>query len=236
MCTPLHDRLAGTGAARGSDRGLESAVPLRRFLPGLGKASVPWLFEGLLIVFSVALGFWVSQLQQARADRELGARVLASVHEELEHNLAVLDPYVGMHRTWTDALSKAAAAPGTQAAFDVLQATRPALPRGAATPFPSLRRSAWDAALSGGAIRLLDHDVAASLSDVYRRQQVVDDNVGRLANGALGAAATFDPASRAASVRLLWLTLADIQSAEEFLANGYREHLSVVRAAAQRGR
>lgn len=39
----------------------------------------------------------------------------------------------------------------------------------------------------------------------------------RLAKGALSSAATFDPASRAASVRLLWLTLADIQAAEQML-------------------
>ena len=39
----------------------------RRFLPTFGKSAVPWLLEGLLIVFSVVLGFWVSQLQSARA-------------------------------------------------------------------------------------------------------------------------------------------------------------------------
>ena len=66
---------------------------------------MPWLLEGLLIVFSVVLGFWVSQLQSARADRELAARVLTSVHDEIAHNGALLDPYVGMHRTWMDALA-----------------------------------------------------------------------------------------------------------------------------------
>ncbi|MEO5821357.1 MAG: hypothetical protein ABIT71_12710 [Vicinamibacteraceae bacterium] len=209
---------------------------LRRILPTFGKAAVPWLLEGLLIVFSVVLGFWVSQLQGARADRELGVRVLASVHEEVEHNVALLQPYIRMHRTWTEALAKAPSESGPQAAFDVFIAVRPPLPAGAATPFPSLRRSAWDAALSGGAIRFLDHDVAAALSDIYRRQQIVDDNIARLATGALGATATFDPASRTPSVRLLWLTVADITSAEEVLAAGYGRHLPGVRAAVERGR
>jgi hypothetical protein len=207
-------------------------VPLRHVLPRIGKAALPWALEALLIVFSVALGFWVSQLQQSRGDRELKARVLASLQQELEHNAAVLEPYVAMHRTWTEAMTKAATEPGDRAAFDVFFARRPTLPPGANTPFPSLRRSAWDAALSGGAIRLVDHDVAENLSDVYRRQELVEANVQRLANGVLGAASTFDPASRTASVRLLWLTLADIQSAEAILLQAYRQHLPAMRAAA----
>lgn len=108
-----------------------------------------------------------------------------------------------MHRAWMAALTKEAVEPGTAAAFDVFLATRPALPAGAATPFPSLRRSAWDAAVS---------------------------------SGPLGAAATFDPANRKPSVRLLWLTLADIESAETLLLAGYRQHVPVLRGAAGRDR
>ncbi len=85
-----------------------------------------------------------------------------------------------MHGAWTDSLAKEAAESGTQSAFDVFMRVRPPLPA-SGTPFPVLRRSAWDAALAGGTIRLLDHDVAAALSGVYRWQQAVDDNVQRLA-------------------------------------------------------
>ena len=42
-------------------------MSFRQALPGLGKASLPWLLEGLLIVFSIVLGFWVSQWQPAIA-------------------------------------------------------------------------------------------------------------------------------------------------------------------------
>lgn len=207
----------------------------RRFLPTFGKSALPWLFEGLLIVFSVVLGFWVSQLQGARADRDTAARVLASVHEEIEHNAALLAPYVGMHGTWTDALAKEAAESGTQSAFDVFMRLRPPL-QANGTPFPVLRRSAWDAALAGGTIRLLDHDVAAALSSVYRWQQVVDDNVQRLARGPFVAASTFDPGSRTPSLRMLWLTMADIQSSEALLAAEYRRHAPALRAAVDRAR
>lgn len=208
---------------------------LRRLLPTFGKSALPWLLEGLLIVFSVVLGFWVSQLQGARAERDTAARVLASVHEEIEHNLALLTPYIGMHGTWTAALKKEAAEPGTQSAFDVFMRTRPPRPANG-TAFPVLRRSAWDAALAGGSIRLLDHDLAAALSSVYRWQQVADDNVQRLAQGPLGAASTFDPAGRNASLKLLWLTMADIQSSEELLVAEYRRHAPALRAAVDRAR
>ena len=207
----------------------------RRFLPTFGKSAVPWLLEGLLIVFSVVLGFWVSQLQGARAERDTAARVLASVHEEVEHNLALLAPYFGMHTTWTAALKKEAAESGTQSAFDVYMRTRPPIP-GGGNSFPVLRRSACDVALAGGTIRLLDHEVSTALSSVYRWQQVFDDNVQRLAQGPFGAASTFDPAARNASLKLLWLTLADIQTAEAQLAAEYRRHAPALRAAVDRSR
>jgi hypothetical protein len=209
-------------------------VRFRRFLP-IGKSAVPWLLEGLLIVFSVVLGFWVSQLQGARADRELAARVLTSVHDEVAYNGALLGPYVEMHGAWTAKLGKEAAETGTQAAFDVFMRTRPPLPAGG-TPFPVLRRSAWDAALAGGIIRLLDHDVAAALSDVYRRHQIVDDNIQRLARDGFGAASTFDPANRTPSLRMLWMTMRDIESSEAMLAASYRRHAPALRAALDRAR
>jgi hypothetical protein len=199
-----------------------------------GKASVPWLLEGLLIVFSVVLGFWVSQWQQTRADRDHADRVLESLHAEVRHNIGVLEPYVAMHRTWIAALD-APESTASQSAFDVFRATRPRLPDGA-TSFPSLRRSNWDAAVSGDALRLIDHSAVAALSDIYRVQELVDSNILRLSNGVLSSPAIFDPASRPQSVRLLWLTVADIQSAEVLLLERYRRQLPTIEAAVRRRR
>jgi hypothetical protein len=89
-----------------------------------------------------------------------------------------------------------------------------------------------DVALSGGALRLIEYEVAAVLSDIYRVQEIATGNVDRLANGVLTSATPFDPANRLASVRLLWLTLADIASAEAILLDLYRQHLPTIRAAA----
>ena len=196
----------------------------------LGRASIPWFLEGLLIVFSVVLGFWVSQWQQARAERERAHDVLESLQTEVQHNVTLLESYVAMHRTWVKALAAPPTPDASQSAFDVFRATRPPLPDGA-TSFPSLRRSSWDAAVSGDALRLIDHAAVAALSDIYRGQELVDSNVLRLSNGVLNSPAIFDPASRPQSVRLLWLTVADIQSAEVLLLERYRRQLPAIQSA-----
>jgi hypothetical protein len=67
--------------------------------------------------------------------------------------------------------------------------------------------------------------------ELYRAQEIATQNVERLANGVLTSPSLFDPASRRASVKLLWLTLADIQSAEVILRDAYRGQLSRMREA-----
>lgn len=192
-----------------------------------------WLLEGIFIVVSVMLGFALAQYGERRAERALAGRALAGLSAEIDHNLAILEPMVPVHAEWVEALAGAHASTGGQAAIDVWFATRPALPPAAKSPFPFLRRSAWDAALSGGVLRLIDYDLAAALSEVYALQAITTGNVDRLAEGALSDPVTFDPAGRAAAVRMLWLTLADIQSAEALLLGLYRQHLPALRAAGE---
>jgi hypothetical protein len=205
---------------------------IRAFFPASGKAVVPWLLEGLLIVVSVALGFWVTQVQQGRQDRELAARVLERIEQEIVSNAKTLEPYVAMHDTWLGGLTNAQSDVDgqSQSAFDVWMNSRPPFPPGAPSPFAFLRRSAWDTALSAGIIRMIDPDRAASLSELYRAQEIATQNVERLANGVLTSSNLYDPADRRASVRLLWLTLADIQSAEVVLRDAYKEQLPKLRA------
>jgi hypothetical protein len=197
------------------------------------KTPPQWLLEGLFIIVSVLLGFAAAQFGEYRNNRELAARALASVQAEIERNLANLEPYLPMHRKWGEALDNADTSDSAQSAVDVFFATRPPFPPAAKSPFPVLRRSAWDAAVSSGALRLIDYDVAAALSEIYRVQEIATTNVDdRLARGALTSTATFDPANRAASVRLLWLTMLDIEAAETALVDLYRRHLPTIRAAA----
>lgn len=192
-----------------------------------------WLPEIVLVVVSVTLGFGASEYGRYRGDRQLQSAVLEGLSAEIEHNFAVLEPMVPFHAAWVRALSETKPA-STQSGLDVWFATRPNIPKPPGTPFATLRRSAWDAAVAGGSLRLMDYDLTAALSELYRAQDVLTENVNRLASGALSQTATFDPASRDASVRLLWLTLADIYAAEEIVLRLYRDHGSLVRKAALR--
>ena len=205
-------------------------------IPKIGKTAVHWLLEGFFIVVSVGLGFGVAQYRESRANHELSVRVLKSLQAEVEHNLATLAPFVPIHRGWMDALEKADVSKSTQSGLDLYFETRPKLPADAKSSFAFLRRSAWDAAVSGGSLRLIDFDVASALSDIYVTQEIATANVARLVSGPFSSTATFEPASRSASVRMLWLTMADIQSSEEILIDLYRRHLPAIRAATNEAR
>ena len=205
-------------------------------MPKIGKTAVHWLLEGFFIVVSVGLGFGVAQYRETRANHELAGRVLKSVQAEVEHNLETLAPFVPIHQAWVNALEKADVSKSNQSGLDLYFDTRPKMPEGAQSSFAFLRRSAWDAAVSGGTLRLIDFDVAAALSDIYVTQEIATGNVQRLVSGPFSSTATFDPARRAASARMLWLTMADIQSSEQILIDLYRRHLPVIRAAANEAR
>ena len=197
---------------------------------GARRALPHWLLEGLFIVISVALGFGVAQFGEYRSNRDLARQALTSLQSEMETNLALLEPLVPIHRRWSNALRTADTSNAAQSGLDILFATRPPLPA-KSPPFPVLRRSAWDAAVSSGAVRFIDYSIAEALSEIYRAQEIATSNVDRLANGALTTPATFDPANRASAVRLLWLTIEDIAVAEANLLDLYQRHLPAIRAA-----
>ncbi len=202
-------------------------------VPQSGSTAAHWVVEVVLILVSVGLGFGLAEYRDYRADRQLGTRVLDGLRDEIEANLATVEPLVPVHRQWLKALQNAANAPADgRSAIELWFATRPQLPADAKSPFGFLRRSAWDAALSGNALRLVDFDLSEGLSETYRIQDVVTANVDRLANGAFTATATFDPADENAAARMLLLTLADIESAEEALLDAYRRRLPAIGAAA----
>lgn len=211
-----------------------SRSPIRRRRKGLPR----WLLEAVLVALSVALGFAVAQFGEYRADRELAARVLAGFEAEIKQNLGALEPFVPVHQRWLDAMGKVdLSSEPSRSAFNTFFALRPTLPNGAQSSFAFLRRSAWDTAVAGGALRLIDYEVVAALSEIYRVQEIVTINIDRrLAEGALSSAASYDPASRAASLALLQFTMTDIVSAEEILVERYRQHLPTIAAAANASR
>ena len=66
---------------------------------------------------------------------------------------------------------------------DIYIAVRPPLPAGATLDVPMVRHGAWDAALSTGALRLIDYDVVAGLSDIYQMQESYGTAVASFVTG-----------------------------------------------------
>ena len=196
--------------------------------PTTGKKPTHWLLEGVFIVVSVVLGFSLTEFGQYRNERELAARMLASVRAEVEYNRATLAPYIPLHRAWLEALRSEDPSKGTGSAIDVLFDTRPELPAEFKTNVPLLRRAAWDTALSTGALRLIDYDLAAALSEIYGMQEYAGTTFPRL----FSDASFFDPSARSATIRLAQTTMQEMTFAEDSLLAMYDKHLPAIRARA----
>jgi hypothetical protein len=194
------------------------------------KGVVPWLLEGLFIVISVLLGFAAAQYGESRADRNLAHRALTNLQAELEYNLGEVEPYIAFHRAHISALREAKIADGNESGFLTVMRLRPALPSHARADVPLVRRAAWDAAASSGALRLIDYDLIASLSEIYQMQDHLGEASGRIP---MSSPAFFDPSQRAPSIHLTRMALNEIAWSEESLVALYRKHLPALQAAAR---
>jgi hypothetical protein len=92
---------------------------------------------------------------------------------------------------------------------------------------PLLRRAAWDTALSTGALRLIDYDLAAGLSEIYGMQDYAGATFIKLFSDPL----FFDPSGRSATIRLAQMTMQELTWAEETLLALYDKHWPTIRAA-----
>jgi hypothetical protein len=200
-------------------------------IPKVGKTVSHWVLEALMILVSVGLAFGVAEYRDLRANHELARRVLRSLQTEVEQNLAALEPWTDYNRRFLDALAKADTSNSRQSTIDVYLAARPALPAGATLDTPTVRRGAWDAALSTGALRLIDYDVVAALSDIYQTQELFGTEAGRF-SAEMHATTAYDPAMRIVGIRQASAELSEVAYAEKLLIDLYRRHLPAIRAAA----
>jgi predicted DNA-binding protein with PD1-like motif len=209
-------------------------------VPRLGRKSARWLFEALLIVASVLLAFGVDEYREARTNRALAVRVLNGLRTEIEHNMKSVEAQQRLHQRWVNALGgwlqqdSQAMATGSPTGWNVFVATWPEFNKNdIKAPFIAPRRGAWDAALSTGALRLIDYDVSARLSQIYDWQSSLAKAIDALP---YSSTSFFDPASRRPAVEHVAFQLEAIALTEGFLLEAYREHLPAIRAAAEAGR
>ena len=187
------------------------------------------VFESVVIVASVALGFLVTEWRQRAADQELSRRVLTNVIAEMTGNRARLETQITLHRSMLDGLAKlgppVAGASGWDTITGSLQGSLNALP---------LRRAAWDAAVSSGALRLIDYEVAARLSDIYMIQEEAYGSTTRRVGEALFIPESFMPGrSHEVTQMFRWL-LEELHGQETYMLEVYDEHLPALREASTR--
>jgi hypothetical protein len=164
--------------------------------------------------------------------------VLKGLEAEVQYNLATLEPFIDIQQKWLEAMDKLGTAtdrhtgfpicPTTSTACGVFFATRPALGT-IKTSLPLFRRAAWDTALSTGALRLFEYDLAAGLSEIYQMQELFTGNAEKV-----GVSSTdwYDPAARDAAVRKQYMGMFELLYDErQLLLPLYRKYLPRITAA-----
>jgi hypothetical protein len=213
-------------------------MEMHAHVPKPGRTLAHWLLEGVFIVLSVALGFWVTQVREERQNHALATRVLKGIEAEVQSNLSTLEPFAAIQDKWVEAMANLGDTKDRQTGFPVCPtsanacgvffATRPDLGK-MKSSFPLLRRAAWDTTLSTGALRLLDYDLVAALSEIYQMQEMFRTNLDKV-----GVASTdwFDPTAREAAVRKLYMAMVELQYDErQLLLPLYRKCLPLISTA-----
>jgi hypothetical protein len=198
--------------------------------PRVGRMPSRFLFESLLIVISVALGFVVTQWRESVVEGELAARVLADVLVEVEANLGQIDAQMAKHKQVIEDLvaglpSLDAAAPD-QSGLDFIFSHI-----GGDFSGRPLRQAAWDAAVSSGALRLIDYEIAAVLSDIYVSQEKAYDPLLIQTTSIIFAPSTFDPARRKEVVLMFRWFMEEAVGREKLLKEKYEEYLPQLQRA-----
>lgn len=186
------------------------------------------LFESLLLIVSVVLGFMVSQWDTHAKERELAANVRRSIAAEVAENLKVMQAQIGRHTAGIAALHNAHPDPD-QGALLVMSKT---IPDGSIGALP-MKRAAWDAAVSSGALRLLDPVLAERYSEIYVRQERVYDDDTTWLKTVLYRPENFEPARQKPALANLTAMLEELKGNEETMRDLYREQLPALRKAAQ---
>lgn len=194
----------------------------------LASASFRLLLESALIVLSVLIGFALSEWGSRQADRAHAAAALESFRGEIQENLATLERARPEHVRVAERLAGVTDSGilRGETGFDVFAAIWTAE---IVADTSALREAAWQTAVSTGALRLLDYQLAALLSETYLEQAGIRATRQRMADR-FSDASNFEPQSRNAMVRVHWRLVADLASQEEHLIKRYRLTLQALPA------
>ncbi len=195
-----------------------NAAPAAPARPGRTRGAL--LLESALIVFSVLLGFALSEWREHVRERALARDVIANTRLEIGENLETLRRMRPTHIEMARRLRAAADRDTAGTAFDAFYA---AFPEGGIGM--SLRDAAWQTAVSTGALRLLDYEDAALLSATYDVQRTTLVSTQQRISDRFLSPQNFDPAMRRAMVLTHHMLLVELTGQEGHLIEVYQRAL-----------
>ena len=128
-----------------------------------------WLAEvivqSIAVTVSILLALWVDQWKQRRAARDLAIESMSNFVTEIQKNEAKLDDVLPYHQALLSMLTQEESSRSihTQAQFQSAVGIDPLRP-------PSLLETAWQTAVTTGALTHLDYGTVAALSFTYTLQ------------------------------------------------------------------
>lgn len=171
------------------------------------------LIESALIVFSILLALGVNQWADHRNREALQRHALESIASEIHANQARVADALHYHRLLLEQTRLA----DTNGKIGSFAQWRAAVPAFKGFHNPDLEDTAWETALSTGAIKDLPFDRLAALSGAYSYQKRLDGY-----NSASIAAFDFSDQAMAGTARKVYIYLATVVPNEEALENRYK--------------
>jgi len=183
-----------------------------------------FLFESILIVLSVLLGFALTAWGERRTEKRVAETALENFRAEIESNLEQLERVQPKHAQFAQRLVQAADEVALDPAETAFQVFVRLMPEGGIDT-PPLREAAWETAMSTGALRLLDYEIAASLSETYFIQRSTLLPTIRLLSDRFLATENFDPAARDQMIIVHQMMLTELAGQESYLIDVFRNSL-----------
>jgi hypothetical protein len=179
------------------------------------------LVESALIVFSILLAFAANQWNDARKQQALVERSLRSVRDEIAGNAKRVQERLPYHRSLERETFLADSSKRVRSFADL----KLAAPDWSGFNNPELDGTAWQTAITLGAVTGMGFDTVRTLSRLYAMQGKVDQF-------ASGSISSFDFADQAmpATVRRMWVYFFTSRVLEDTLLNRYAGALKLIGA------
>jgi hypothetical protein len=178
--------------------------------------------ESVLIAVSILLALAANQWNDARKQRVLTERSLHAIHDEIDGNAARIRAVLPYHRGLETAAHAADAANNVHSLSDWGRA----VPIWSGFAAPEYDNTAWQTAITLGAVSNMGFDTVQSLSRLYSLQGKFDQY-----NSSVLPTFDFSDAAMHNTVRRIWVYVTTMRTMEDTLLGRYAVSLKLLTPA-----